>query len=125
MSSVELEPIVENTMFMRIKEHVKKHQVVYSAVAGSVVTSTVFVLTRSFVGSVNIAPVFNNVGPQVNFGGPMTKLVQCLETGEIWATVTEAADAAGVTLSYMSRHLNGHKEHLYGKHYKILGMGVA
>lgn len=69
-----------------------------------------------------ITPVFNNT---VNFGGHMTKLVKCLETGEMWETVTEAAKATGSSLSMMSRHLNGHMSDLYGNHYEIIGIGTS
>jgi hypothetical protein len=68
-------------------------------------------------------PVFNNSN-MVNNGGHMRKLVKCLETGEIWETVTESADQAGSSLSLMSRHLNGHKPDVYGKHYEIIGIGT-
>jgi len=66
--------------------------------------------------------VFNNT---VNNGGHMHKIVQCIETGEIWEKVTDAAEAAGTTLSYMSRHINGHKADVFGNHYKIIGLGTT
>jgi hypothetical protein len=78
-----------------------------------------------------ITPVFNNhnignvVSTVVNNGGHMHKIVQCLETGEIWTKVTDAAEAAGTSLAYMSRHINGHKPDVFGKHYKIIGLGTT
>lgn len=127
----------------KAKAHVEKYQLVYAAAGSSVIT---LVAVRTFGGPqvivreaanlpavINntvapvIAPVMNNIGNQQTntFGGPMTKMVKCLETGEIWETVTDAAEAAGTSLAYMSRHLNGHKDHLYDKHYKIIGLGTA
>lgn len=124
-------------------QHVEKYQVVYATIGGSVVTLVavrVFggpqVIVKEAVGLptvINntvapiIAPVMNNIGNQQTntFGGPMTKMVKCLETGEMWETVTDAAEAAGTSMAYMSRHLNGHKDHLYNKHYKIIGLGTA
>jgi hypothetical protein len=74
---------------------------------------------------ISIAPVFNNSNQQVNFGGHTTKLVKCLETGQVWEKVTEAANAAGVGISAMSKHLNGSHDHVNGLHYKIVGVGTT
>jgi|SRR5580765_3792192 hypothetical protein len=77
-----------------------------------------------------IAPVFNNHNIPVfsntntQFGGHAYKIVKNLETGEIWETVTEAARAVDAPLSLMSRHLNGHKPNVYGKHFEIVGLGT-
>lgn len=68
-----------------------------------------------------ISPVFNN---SVNFGGHAHKFVKCLETNELWETVTESAKVAGVELSRMSRHLNGHIPNINGLHYEIVGLGT-
>jgi hypothetical protein len=50
-----------------------------------------------------ISPVFNNV---VNNGGHIRKIVLCLETGERWGSVTDAAKAQGKNVPLMSQHLN-------------------
>ena len=72
----------------------------------------------------NNLPVFSNMNNQ--FGGHAHKIVKCLETGELWETVTDAAKAAGTSFPAMSKHLNGHSaEHLYGKHYSIVGLGTT
>lgn len=123
----------------KVKKHVEKHQTTYAAIGGSAITLVavkvfggpqVIVREAQNVPTVinnTIAPVMNNIGNQQTntFGGPMTKMVKCLETGEIWEKVTEAASGADVTLSKMSQHLNGHKDHVNGLHYKIIGLGTA
>lgn len=60
-----------------------------------------------------------------NYYGHSTKIVKCLETGEIWETVGEAARAAGVSQPVMSKHLNGHTDHVYNNHYEIIGQGTT
>jgi hypothetical protein len=75
-----------------------------------------------------IAPVFNNT---VNNGGYMHKIVQDLETGEIWEQIShlacQIAEDHGITVesarTALSRHLNGKAGHVYGKNYRILGIG--
>jgi|SoiMethySBSTD1v2_1073268.scaffolds.fasta_scaffold1166464_1 hypothetical protein len=122
----------------KVKTHVEKYQTVYAVVGASGLTLVavklfgkpqVIVKGASELPAIaiNNMPVFenHNIGNQQTFGGPMTKLVKCLETGEVWETVTEAAEAAGASLSLMSRHLNGYKDHVYDKHYKIIGLGTA
>lgn len=74
------------------------------------------------------APVFNNDNSSnviASFGGHQHKIVKCLETGEIWEKAKDAAEAMGVTESLMSRHLNGHKDHVSDLHFVILGLGAA
>lgn len=123
------------------KQHVEKYQVVYATVGGSALTLVAVKLfgrpqvivkgagdLPAIVNTIHNTPVFNNhnIGNQLNsFGGHMTKLVKCIETGEMWETVTDAAEAAGSSLSLMSRHLNDHKDDVYGLHYKIVGLGTA
>lgn len=121
------------TKYQKIKQHVKDNQVAYISGVGGVTVGAlgVLLLTRSPMQFTNnvapvIAPVFNNDNSSVvNLGGPMTKMVKCLETGEIWEKVTYAAEDAGVTLHKMSQHLNGHKDHVNDLHYKIIGLGTA
>ena len=110
----------------RIKNHVKTYQSYYTA-AGMIVVG---VVAYKAGAKTVVAPVFNNtVSPvfnnTVNNGGHMTKFVKCLETGQIWETVTSAAEAAGTTISDMSRHINGHTDHVKGLHYAIVGLGTV
>lgn len=60
-----------------------------------------------------------------NYYGHSTKIVKCLETGEIWETVGEAARSVGVSQPVMSKHLNGRQEHINGYHYEIIGQGTT
>lgn len=115
----------------RFKEHVKNHKSAYVLAGGVGLVATGVVVGRSLgrtqiVNTVSptIAPVMNNT-TNANFGGYSTKIVKCLETGQLWETVKDAADAAGVTQSVMSKVLNGHTDHVKGLHYVIVGMGTA
>lgn len=65
----------------------------------------------------------NNV--TVNMGGPMHKIVKNTSTGEVFESVTDAAESAGVSVSTMSKHINGHSDHIYGDEYEIIGVGTA
>ena len=71
-----------------------------------------------------IAPVFNN-NDNVNFGGYLHKIVKCLETGEIFETVKDTANAAGVDVVRMSKHLNGSVDQINDLHYEIIGLGTT
>lgn len=46
--------------------------------------------------------------------------VLCINTGEIFRSVTAAADAAGVDKSGMSRHLSGKQATVNGKIYMVI-----
>ena len=71
---------------------------------------------------VNIVQGTDNV---VKFSGHSTKIVECIETGEIFKMVKKAAESAGVNSSLMSKHINGKCQHILGKHYRIVGLGTA
>jgi hypothetical protein len=126
----------EPSRIERIKLHIVENKKVYIAgAAGLTIGLGIGLYFRRPIIVENIlAPVFNNkpvIAPvmnnssAVNLGGHLTKLVKCLETGEMWETVTEAAKGAGVSLAKMSRHLNGAKEHVDGLHYAIVGIGTT
>ena len=69
-----------------------------------------------------ISPVFNNT---VNNMGHMRKIVLCLETGERWGSVTEAAAAQGVQIGMMSQHLNDHRDHINNLHFIIEALATS
>ena len=71
-----------------------------------------------------VAPVFNDNSSTVSLGGHLHKIVKCLETGEIFEKVSESAKSAGVPLSLMSKHLNGHTDSINDLHYEIIGIGT-
>lgn len=120
-------------MFEKTKAHIQKHKVVYGTISGVVTGIGLGILVgkslRSAISVVNsvapvISPVFNNDN-STTFGGYLHKIVKCLETGDIYETVKDSADKAGVAVSKMSRHLNGHMDHVNGQHYEIIGLGVT
>jgi hypothetical protein len=124
----------------KAKLHVEKYQLVYAAAGSSVLT---LVAVRTFGGpqvivreaanlpaviNNTVAPVFNNenVGNQlVNNGGHMRKIVRCLETDELWPSMSKAAEAAGHSLTRMSDQIHGRTDHLDGLHYVIEGLSAS
>ena len=96
-----------------IKLHIQKHKMEYAIGTTAVVASGVtFLVTRQLgVRTISVAPVFNNtVTPVfnniVNNGGHMRKIIRCVETGELWLSVTETAASQGKNIALMSQHLN-------------------
>ena len=72
-----------------------------------------------------VAPIMNNSSSStVDLGGYARKLVRCNETGFIWESVKDAAEAMGVSSAMMSRHLNGAREHISDKTFSIIGLGT-
>lgn len=113
-----------------MKEHLNKYRHIYMLIGITTLAGLVFYLGRkSSVSAVTITnspvfqnnPTFNNVN---DFGGYARKIVQNMETGEIYGSVKDAADSAGVMTSMMSRHLNGHTDNISGHHFNIIGLGT-
>lgn len=67
--------------------------------------------------------IANNSGPVV-FGGYTKKIIQNVNTGQIFESVGDAATAAEVPFSMMSRHINGHLADLHGDTYRIIGLNT-
>ena len=92
--------------YQAVKVHLKKNQKFYLGVGVGV--CVVLVTRRPAVNIVNtvapvIAPAFHNT---VNNGGHMRKIVRCVETGQLWLSVTDTAEALGKSISVVSQHLN-------------------
>jgi hypothetical protein len=125
------EALVVGTKIQRIKAHLQENKNTYLAGAGGVAVGTLGMLLLKqnplqVVNTINntpvISPVFNNV---INNGGHMRKIVRCLETDEMWPSVSKAAEAIGHPISVMSKHINGHKDHIDGLHYAIEGLAAG
>lgn len=61
-----------------------------------------------------------NIDAKGNLNSKHCKAVVCLETGDVYSSATDAAEATGVTLSNMSCHLTGRTRSVKGKHFCYL-----
>ena len=124
----------EATRTQKVKDHFKKHKGVYIAgTAGVAVGATAaIVLTRSNIQIVDSckvtllqwkSPTVNTV--QLVSRTNASKAVQCLETGEVFASQNRAADLLGISKSALSKHLNGLRPHASGLHFQRLTDAAA
>jgi hypothetical protein len=72
---------------------------------------------KIFTVSGDNSTIINNT-----FTGRQRKIVQCIETGQIWSSITEAAEDLGIPINNISKVINGHKESTNGLHFKALGL---
>lgn len=133
------------TKWERVKKHFRENRKVY--LAGGVCLVVGVALGYSLkdegddvkmeaLGDINLGDInfgelkktthntTNNV-TTVNMGGPMHKIVKNTSTGEVFESVTAAAESAGVSIPMMSKHINGHKDHISGDVYEIIGVGTS
>lgn len=102
----QVELVKNGAKYQAVKLHVRRNKKFYMGFGAG--TLVVLVVRRPAVNIVNTVspsfmPIFNNT---VNNGGHMRKIIRCLETGELWLSVTEAAAAQGKDVALMSQHLN-------------------
>lgn len=61
-----------------------------------------------------------NINAEGKLSSKHCKPVICLETGEVFSSVTDAAEAIGLSAQNLSTHLTGKKKSFGGKHYCYL-----
>ena len=121
----------------RVKQHLQENKTTYLVGAGCLAAGyflrkpqVITVISEGAAPVFNntplIAPVMNNiVHNTVNNGGYSRKIIRCVETDELWPSMSKAAEAAGHTLQAMSRHIHGYNDHLDGLHYVIEGVTAS
>jgi hypothetical protein len=134
-----------NEQYQKAKAHVQRNQNTYLVGAAGIagIAGVLVFKSRPVITIENVAsPVFNNsVAPViapvienvVNNGGHMTKIVKCLETGQIWEKMSYAAlDLAkshGITPEraqwLISRNTNGAIPDVFGMHFENLGLATT
>jgi hypothetical protein len=118
--------LVEN-----VKNHVKRHQAIYSFGAGVGMMGLFAFATGgryykvpeiairpiSVLSKQTVVAVIKREG-RGHPGFP----VWCRETGDAWFTQGEAAKSVGTSALKMSQHLNGHRPDVFGLHYERLNV---
>lgn len=61
-----------------------------------------------------------NIGAEGKLNSKHCKPVICLETGEVFTSITDAAEKAGGAVQNLSTHLTGKRRNFLGKHYCYL-----
>lgn len=118
--------------------HFKKHKAVYisAGIVTAVGTAAFFLGRRSMrvspeditklsaantnAGAIIWKPV-QNISQTVIRRGHPGFLVQCVETGEIFASLRRASDVLGIDRGGLSKHLHGLQDAVGGYTFKILG----
>jgi hypothetical protein len=119
----------------RIKDHFDQYKTVYISVGVIALSIGVGIAigkkidvhnlpTNTISDSTN-AIINNGSLIQNNFQGRLSKIVRCVETGEIWTSIRETADELGVTPNEVSRVINGHASDIHGLHFEVLGLRSA
>lgn len=119
-------------MFDKVKMHVGRHKVLYSAGTIFVISGVSYyiglrsgstdILSPSVVGINN--KLDQSVITLIDRSGPPSWVTYCVETGEEWLSQRSAAIAEGIRMSDLSSHLNFGTELANGKHYGRRGLAA-
>ena len=119
-----------NQKIERIKNHLVENKKVYiAAVAGAVMGGIVVLMIikyRRLPSEINVTRILspgdeNIMKVFINPLGDPGNVVQCVETGTVYASQGQAARELGVSTARISQHLSGLTPHIYGNHLIILG----
>jgi len=116
----------DETRFEKIKAHFSKHKHAYGYTACGVIVAVLGAAVLKKQPSIivnNVSPVFNNLATS-SLGGHLRKIVYCRELDRYFGSVTEAAKNANVSVPVMSKHLNGHTDHVNGVIYEIVAVAT-
>jgi hypothetical protein len=117
----------------RVKDHFDQYKTVY--ISAGVIALSIGVgiiigkkidthdLPTNVISNSTEAIINNGSLIQNNFQGHLSKIVRCIETGEIWPSIREAAEDLDVKASDISKVINGHSESAGGMHFEVLGVG--
>ena len=117
----------------RVKDHFDRYKTVY--ISAGVIALSIGVgiiigkkidthdLPTNVISNSTEAIINNGSLIQNNFQGHLSKIVRCIETGEIWPSIRKAAEDLDVKASDISKVINGHSESAGGMHFEVLGVG--
>jgi len=119
-----------NQKIERIKNHLVENKKVYiAAVAGAVMGGIVVLMIikyRRLPSEINVTRILspgdeNIMKVFINPLGDPGNVVQCVETGTVYASQGQAARELGVYSSRISEHLSGKLPNIHGNHLMFLG----
>ena len=119
-----------NQKIERIKNHLVENKKVYiAAVAGAVMGGIVVLMIikyRRLPSEINVTRILspgdeNIMKVFINPLGDPGNVVQCVETGTVYASQGQAARELGVTATNIGNHLHGKISDIKGLHFIILG----
>jgi len=119
-----------NQKIERIKNHLVENKKVYiAAVAGAVMGGIVVLMIikyRRLPSEINVTRILspgdeNIMKVFINPLGDPGNVVQCVETGTVYASQGQAARELGVSAIEVCKHLKGRYENINGNHLIILG----
>ena len=117
----------------RIRDHFDQYKTVY--ISAGVIALSIGVgiiigkkidthdLPTNVISNSTEAIINNGSLIQNNFQGHLSKIVRCIETGEIWDSISSAAEDLGVSRANLSKVINGTKPDYLGQHFEIIGLG--
>jgi len=136
---------------MHVKEHIREHKIVYASVASGITFAGItYFIMRGASQSIGHDVIeaaqhdvielgkssaiqkvigINNTLNSVSYfsadrQGPPSWVVKCKESGNIFSSQNAASVAEEVTISNLSRHLNGLQENANGKHFERICMAA-
>lgn len=110
----------------KIVTHVKDHKWIYIAGAGSFVAGVLvapkqIVIVDALKGIQWRSPAANTVTAVLARRGHPGYIIQCNETGEVFASIQRAAEAMNISRPNLSAHLNGRLDQVSGHTFTKLG----
>ena len=122
----------------KVKTHFKEHWKDYCLSIGAIVIvgMGVYIYVKDEVSDIHDIKADGNNSPiniltgdhstitNVAFAGRQRKIIQCVETGEVWASIKDAARDLGISRTNISKTVNGHMENAEGLHFRIIGLGT-
>lgn len=128
----------EEQSLNKIKDHFNRYKTIYISAGVIVLSIGIGIVIGKNINiteagqeliikaeSISDSPIINNSTiTQNNFQGRQTKIVECIETGSIWSSITSAAEDIGVSFDTLSKVINGKRPDINGQHFRVIGLGT-
>lgn len=112
----------------KVKDHFRENRKVYFALGvGIGIGAITVILTKKYQPAIDAYKSIVVVGDKnvvitkLERRGHPGYLVQCIETGEVFASQERASEVLGIDSGALSRHLNGARDSVKDLHFRRLG----
>jgi hypothetical protein len=127
--NVKVDTSALDSKFQQVKKHFCENKKTYLAGAGGLAMGALFAKNaaaiQQTIDSWKLIHIqYKSPNMVINALGDPGNIIQCVETGTVYASQNQAARELGVAAARISEHLHGKLPHVNGQHFEIIAKAI-